>query len=105
MPRPLQLEAKQQLECFDGVVATVNEVAHEDIPGVGNLPSFLEELEQVVELTMDVPANSDRSAHRLNVTLFDEYLLDFLAENAKIAFGQNSSVFDCEEPRVGVGWC
>ena len=72
------------MECFNRVVATINEVAHEDIASIRNLSSFFEELEQVMELTMDVTANSDWRAHRLNVTLFDQYLLDFFTENAKI---------------------
>ena len=74
------------MECFNRVVATINEVTHEDIAGIRNLSSFFEELEQVMELTMDVTANSDRGAHRLNVTFFDQYLLDFFTENAKITF-------------------
>lgn len=101
---PFQLEAKKQLECFNRVVATINKVAHKDIARIGNLSSFFEELEQVVELTMDVTANSDWGAHWLNVTLFDQYLLYFFAENTKITFGQNSSVFDGCKPRVDVGW-
>ena len=105
MTWPLQLEAEKQLECFNRVVATINEVAHKDIAGIWNLPSFFKELEQVVELTMDVTANGDWGAHRLDVTLFDQYLLDFFAEDAKVAFRQNSSVFDGSEPRVDVRWC
>ena len=102
---PFQLEAEKQLECFNRVVATINKVAHEDIASIRNLSSLFEELEQVVELTMDVSANGDWSAHWLNVTLFDQYLLNFLAEYTKIAFGQNSSVFDGCKPRVDVCWC
>ena len=105
MSRILQLEAEQQLEGLDGVVAAINEVSHENVSGVWNLTSFLEEFEQVVELAVDVTADRDWSAHWLHVALFYKNLLDLLAEDAEVAFWQDSTVFDGSEPRVDVGFC
>ena len=51
------LKGKEQKEGLYGVVATINEVAHEEVVGVGALASHLEQLHQVIELTVDVTAN------------------------------------------------
>ena len=51
------LESEEQEECLNGVVAAINKVAHKEVIGVGALPSHLEQLHQVVKLTVDVTAN------------------------------------------------
>ena len=55
--RVAHLKSQEEEECLDGVVATIHEVAHEEIVGVGALAAHLEQLHQVIELTMDVTAN------------------------------------------------
>jgi len=81
----LQLQAEEQLESLDGVVTTIDEVTHEDITCVGDFASLFEKFEQVVELAMDVTTDGHWGAHWLHVALFDEDLLDLLAEDAKVA--------------------
>lgn len=78
----LQLKAKQKLECFYRVVATIDEVTHENVAGVRDLTTFFEKFEQVVELAVDVTANRDWRAHWLNIALFDQDLLNLLTEDA-----------------------
>ena len=51
------LECKQQQESFDRVVATVHEVTHEEVVGVGAFTAHLEELHEVLELSVNVSAN------------------------------------------------
>lgn len=96
--RVLQLEAKEQLESLNRVVASVDEVTHEDVAGVGDLATFVKQFEQVMELAMDVATNGHRGTHRLHIALFDQDFLYFLAEDAKITLRQNTSVLDSGKP-------
>ena len=51
-----------------------------------------------MELAVDVTTDGDWGADGLDVALLDEDLLDFLAENAQVAFGEHSASFDGVEP-------
>jgi len=51
------LEGHEEQEGLDAVEATVHEVTHEEVVGLGALSSHIEELNQVVELTVNVSAN------------------------------------------------
>lgn len=53
------LEGQQHEEGLDAVPSAIHIVAQEDVVGIGRVPSDLEELEQVVELPVDVPADGD----------------------------------------------
>ena len=94
------LQAKQQLESFHRIKASVDEVTHENISSFWDLASFLEKLEQIVELTVYVSAYCDGGLHRLNVALFNENIFDQLTKDPKISFIQNSSVFTILKPLV-----
>ena len=48
------LEGQEEADCLHAVVAAVHVVPHEEIVGVGTPPAHPEELQQVVELTMNV---------------------------------------------------
>jgi len=90
--RILQFETQQQLEGLHGVVTSVNEVSHEDVSGVGYLSSFVEQLEQVMELAMDISTDGDRSLNRLDVAFLDQQLLHLLTENSEVSLRQDASV-------------
>jgi hypothetical protein len=62
------------------VIAAVDVVSHEDVGGVWNLATLVEELKQVVELAVDVAANSSGRAYGLHVAFLNEDLFDFLAQ-------------------------
>lgn len=79
-----QLEAEEEFKCFDRVIATIDEIAHEDIARVGNLSSLLKEFEQVVELTVDISTNGHGCTDWLDVALFNQEFLDFLTEDTKV---------------------
>ena len=49
---------------------------HEDVVCLGDLSSDAEELHQIVELSVNVSADCDRGAHRLDVGFFHQQLLD-----------------------------
>jgi hypothetical protein len=56
------------------VVPSIYEVSNEYVIGCGYLTSLAEQLQEVEELAMYVPANDDGTAHWVDVTLFDEDL-------------------------------
>jgi len=65
----LQLQAHQECECLYGVETTVNEIAHKNVAGLGNFSSLVEELDQIMELSMDISTDSNGCAHGLDVAL------------------------------------
>ena len=52
------LQCHEQRDRFHAIVASVDVITHEEIVGVGWLASDFEELAQIMELTMDVTADS-----------------------------------------------
>ena len=69
------LKGDQERHCLDRVVASVDVVTHEQVVGVRGLSSNLEELAQIVELTMDVTADGHWGTDLLHVRLVNQ---DFL---------------------------
>ena len=51
---------------------------------------------------MDVSANCNWSADRLDVAFLDQDLLDLLAEETEVSLRQNSSLFNSVEPVVDI---
>ena len=66
------LKGDEKSHRLNTVVATINVVAHEEVVRVGWLTSDLEKLAQVVELTVDITADGDGSAHLLHVRLVNQ---------------------------------
>jgi hypothetical protein len=100
----LELQAQEQLEGLDGVVATINEVAHENITSVGDLTSFFEKFEQVVELAVNVTTNGHWGAHWLHIALLDEDLLDLLTQDAQVALWEDLALLHSCEPGFNVAF-
>ena len=63
------LEADEQRDGFNGVVATVDVISHEEVVGIRRLASNSEQLDQVVPLTMNITANGHRAVHALDIRL------------------------------------
>ena len=55
--RVSDFEGEQQQEGLHRVEATVHEVPHEEVVGLGALATHFKQLDQVVELPVDVPTN------------------------------------------------
>ena len=68
------------MHCLNRVIATVNIIAHEHIACIWDFATAVEELNKIVELTMDVTADGDGSLDRLAVRLFDENLFNLFTE-------------------------
>jgi len=51
------LQGEQQEKCLHAVVSSINEVPQEEVVGVWALTADLEELDEIVKLTVDVSAN------------------------------------------------
>lgn len=90
----LKLQAEQELECFNWVVTSIDEISHENVACVGDLTSLIEKLQQVMELTMDITTNSNRGTHWLNIALFNKDLFNLLAEDSEISFRKDATVFN-----------
>ena len=99
----LHFEAQEELEGLNRVESSVDEVAHEDVSRVGNLSTLVEELKKIVELAMDVSADGDWGFDWLHVALFDENLLNLLAEDSEISFRKDLTALDGFKPVVDVG--
>ena len=74
--RVSDLECHEQLESFDRIVATVNKISHENVAGLRDLTSLVEQLQEVIVLTMNVTANCDGCSDWLHVVLFDQDFFD-----------------------------
>ena len=73
--REAHLESNKKCDSLNTIVTTVDVIAHEKVVGVGRLSTNLEELAKIVELTVDVTANSHRCAYLLHVRLVDQNFL------------------------------
>ena len=62
-------ERDEKSDSLDGIVSTINVIAHEQVVRVWRLPTDLEQLSEIVELPMDVSANGDRGSDLLHVRL------------------------------------
>ena len=69
------LQSDEKGDSFDGVVPSVDVVAHEKVVCVWRLSPNAKELHEIVELTVDVAANRDRAFHLLDVGLFCQNFL------------------------------
>ena len=62
------------------MIAPVDEVANHNIVGLRWFFSNFEEMQDVEELSVDVPRDGDGGIDRLHVGLFEKYLYHFFAE-------------------------
>ena len=61
------LERDEQSDCLDTIIAAIDVVAHKEVVRVGRLTSNLEKLAQIMELAVNVAANSHWRTHLLHV--------------------------------------
>jgi L-ribulose-5-phosphate 3-epimerase UlaE len=70
--RIADFEAEEKEKGFEGVEASVDEIAHEKIICVWNVAADSEEFHQVMELAVNVAAYCNRSVHRNHIAFFNE---------------------------------
>ena len=87
--RVFDFETEEILEGFNGVVASINKIADEDVACLIDLSTWneskstcFEELKHVVELTMNVSTNGDRTGDGLDIGLFQKDLFGHFAYNS-----------------------
>lgn len=68
------LDAEQQADCLEGIVAAVDVISQEEVVAVGDVSTDAEEFHQVVELTVDVAADVNRGSNIDHVGLLREDL-------------------------------
>lgn len=68
------LDAEQQTHCFEGIVATVDIIAEEEVVAVGDVSTDPEEFHEIVELPVDVSADVNRGSNVDHVGLLREDL-------------------------------
>lgn len=85
------LEAEEEHEALEGVEAAIDEVAHEEVVGVGNIAAHTEQLHQIVELAMYIAAYCDGRVDLHDVGLFYEEFAGFVADLADLGFGDDAA--------------
>lgn len=61
------LERDKERQSFDGVVASIDIVPHEEVVSVWGLPANFKQLPQIVELTMNVATDRNWGLYLLHV--------------------------------------
>lgn len=78
--RIAHLQRQQQQKRLHTIVAAVHEIAHKQVVLLGHIAANLEQLLQVVELTVDVAAHGHWRVHTLHVALLHQDLAGFGAQ-------------------------
>ena len=98
----LELIQEEQGDGFDWVVPAIHEVPNHYIPVRSDGASFLKQLEQIIELTMNVSADRDRCLNRLHIRFFEKKTFDSSANSFDGGFGEDGTAGNCLDPGVNV---
>ena len=96
--RVAHLQGQKKEESLHRIVAPVHEIAKEEVVLVWTVSALLEELQQIVKLAVDVPADlvskiyDHRRVYALDVALFHQDLLRHAAEIFHLVFCYNVTV-------------
>jgi hypothetical protein len=61
---------------------SINEVPDEDVVRCGDLPTLVEEFQEIVELPVDITADYDGRVDWVDIRFLDQNLLDLLTQQA-----------------------
>jgi hypothetical protein len=95
----------QRYEERDGLyteVSPVNIVAHEEVVGVGHVPTNAEELKEVVELAVHIATDGDRAVDLPNIALAGQNLFGFCAQRLDFCFRQRFALPQAFNLRVQI---
>jgi len=73
--RVTDFEGNEEAHSLNRVEASIHVISHEQVVGLGQIPANPEELNQIMELAVHVPAHRHRAAHRLHIGLIYKYFL------------------------------
>ena len=65
-------ECHKQGDGLNGVVASIDEISHEEVVGEGHISADREEFDKIMQLPMDIPADGNRGLDRYGVAFFRE---------------------------------
>ena len=85
-------EEEEEQKSFDGMVAAVDEISHEDVGSGGNFAAEAEELEKVEELAVDVAADGDGGVDVLDVGLFYKKFSAHVAKLKNLVLGDETTI-------------
>lgn len=94
------LEGHEQGDGLDGVVSSVDVVAHEEVIRVWRFATNPEELHEIVKLSVNVTADGDRALHLLDVRLLRQNLFGLLAKGLDIGFRELLAIHQLFDPAV-----
>lgn len=97
-----ELQAQQELEGLHRVVASIHEVTHENVSSLRDFSTFVEKFEEVVELSVNVSANSYWCSHGLDIGFFDENFFNLFTEDSQVSLRKDIAVLDCFEPLINI---
>lgn len=78
-------EGQQQDEGFNAVESSVHEVPEEEVGDVRRIAAYFEQLQEIIELSMNIAAYGDRGIDPGEVGLLAEYFLGLVAEQLHAA--------------------
>jgi len=78
-------QGEKQSDSLDRVMTSINIVTHKQIVRFRHLTTNLEELHQVMELTVNVPTNDHRCTHGHNIGFLSKYFLGLFAESLHLS--------------------
>mmetsp|Transcript_51215 Transcript_51215/g.100590 ORF Transcript_51215/g.100590 Transcript_51215/m.100590 type:complete len:356 (+) Transcript_51215:249-1316(+) len=82
------LESKNQRDCLDGVVPSVDVVAKKEVIRVWGFPSYLQQFQEIIKLSVDVACHSYGGPHGLHVLLSFQRFLQHLAQVSDLSLLQ-----------------
>ena len=91
--RVTYLQRDQQRNSFDGVVPSVNKVSHKEIISKGDITSDCEELDQVMQLSMDISTDSNRCSDSGGVCFLQKDCCCFFSDELYLLLGYGFEIF------------
>ncbi len=78
------LKGHENGDGLDGVIASIDVVAHEEVISVRRFSTDPEELHEIVKLSVNISANGDWTLDLLNVRLLRQDLLGLFAKSLDV---------------------
>ena len=63
-------EGHEQRDGLDGVVTSIDEIAHKEVVSEGHISPYREELDKIMQLSMDITTDSNRCLDGYGITFF-----------------------------------
>ena len=84
--RVSHLQSHQKRDCLHWIVASVYEIAHEEIVRIWYVSTYGEQLNEIVKLSVYVPADGDWSSDWRSICLLWQNVLSFISDEFGLFF-------------------